>query len=368
MRTAFTDCSHLAKAGCKEMFMATDELRMGLFVLFMCLIAADAAPAVCCGEEATRFHVCLYKNYVPLLDKFRQFDQRKFLETASICFSSNGCRLPSQIWTNFNDTGNADEVNENESKESESNGQDSGSEETDSNKTLNKALDVRTLQVAVIQTVLNPKWFPNATNKIITGHEEECMNKSYHVVNMMVQACIQRSLPGFRFPVKEGIPAHLLYFGMAIRAHSSPHRFFTTTAGMLHRHLRTPGVCTGKQAKLAEDCLSRTYMREQRDSFREILRLEQAFALLCNISTSCFFQSKEQCRPSIRALGEIECECSLDLIPKMTNMLTEDYSRCFQTNVSRDAVESALRTKMNIECLRQRRGMEMCLKGFDDLL
>ncbi|CDW53129.1 hypothetical protein TTRE_0000139201 [Trichuris trichiura] len=286
----------------------------------------------------------------------------------------SGCTKPTIPSSSVsNGTEASDQINEGEDGKTESAKPDSVGKEVDGIESNETVHDQKTenakLQITVVKTVLNPDWFPNATDKVFTGLEEKCMNDSYHTVNMMVETCIQKSLPGFRFPMKGGLPAHLLYFDMTVRAYASPHRFFTWAAGLLHRLLRQPGICpTSAKAKTVEKCLTKKFMKEQRDSFREMLLLEEAFDMLCNISASCFVQSSEQCRLKIKALGEIECQCSLELIPTMTNMLTEDYSTCFQANVSRSAVERALRSRMDQECQRQRRSTEMCLKTFDDLL
>ncbi|KFD69298.1 hypothetical protein M514_18447 [Trichuris suis] len=216
----------------------------------------------------------------------------------------NGCSKPTiRLPSVSNTTGISDDISERESDKTESTKPDSVGNENEgieSNETVDSQKTAYAkLQVTVVKTMLNPDWFPNATDKVFTGLEEKCMNDSYHTVNMMVQACIQKSLPGFRFPMKGGLPAQLLYFDMTVRAYA---------------------------------------------------------------------RSPEQCRPKIKALGEIECQCSLRLLPTMTDMLAEDYSACFQANVSRSAVESALRSRIDQECQRQRRSTEMCLKTFDDLL
>ncbi|KFD48710.1 hypothetical protein M514_10421 [Trichuris suis] len=351
-----------------------DQLCRILLALLLCFISAAATPSLSCGDEATRYHHCLFENYLSQLEKFEPFDQGEFLETVSTCFTRNGCSKPTiRLPSVSNTTGISDDISERESDKTESTKPDSVGNENEgieSNETVDSQKTAYAkLQVTVVKTMLNPDWFPNATDKVFTGLEEKCMNDSYHTVNMMVQACIQKSLPGFRFPMKGGLPAQLLYFDMTVRAYASPHRFFTWAAGLLHRLLRQPGICpTSTKAKIVESCLTKEFMQEQRDSFREMLLLEEAFAMLCNISASCFAQSPEQCRPKIKALGEIECQCSLRLLPTMTDMLAEDYSACFQANVSRSAVESALRSRIDQECQRQRRSTEMCLKTFDDLL
>ncbi|KRX37698.1 hypothetical protein T05_5611 [Trichinella murrelli] len=312
-----------------------------LIIFCSIFFAASADATSNCAEDVANFYKCVDRHYDQELGKlFTYHTAEAFSEKAIECLTKNGCEKPA--FHKFKPT-------------------EEGDGDDDEEGFIGKQLDA-----FVFRKILNPEWFPNARN--LSVPENNCMDSHFEKANSIVEQCVQKTLPNFKFPIENGLPSKMDYMAKAEKDFDENEYILNDVAKYVLKLLRNPQVCPADKHGVVEKCLTNLFHENHKSPFDKILSGEVLFKELCGVGVTCFKNTREPCRKFILNLHETACTCATDETEQVVKYLVDSYSKCFGLDPEYKQVEKSYLETMKHKCEALKSDKQACEVGLTAVL
>uniref|UniRef100_A0A5S6QN76 Secreted protein n=1 Tax=Trichuris muris TaxID=70415 RepID=A0A5S6QN76_TRIMR len=309
------------------------------FTVGAVLLTLCAGETSDCAKDIDDFYVCVKTKYDGEIQKlFDQVKKSTFTEEAAKCFTSNGCSAPKEIGAAPDSDG-------------------TGDDEADDDDDADLSMGFEAIQ---IKKILNPLWFPGETTKNVTATEEECATVQDEKTVQMITQCMQKTLPGFKYPYENGLPTKMDYMAQTGDAFGSMDDLFNDAAETYLASLRDPKTCPADKSKGAQECLEKLFSTRQMTSFGRTLITEHIFRLLCNAGAECHKAARESCQEWILKVRKISCDCASAEEQNVVNALAERYGKCFGVTPKKEEIAKTYRELMKRKCKAMEDDAKQC--------
>ncbi|CDW52006.1 hypothetical protein TTRE_0000026501 [Trichuris trichiura] len=308
------------------------------FLLFfgvtVALLTLSTSETPDCAKDIDKFYACVKTKYDDEIVKL--FDEKKkstFTEEANKCFTSNGCKAPK--------------------------GNDAATDGADEDE--DDGIDINMSYEAVqIKKILNPFWFPGETTKNVTTKQEECANLQDGKAIELITQCVQKTVPGFKFPYDSGLPTKVDYMDHTSEAFGSVEDFFNEAAANYLAALRDLKTCPKDKSEAAQTCLDKVFRAHQMSSFDRTLTTERTFRLLCNVGVECHKATREPCQQWVLKTRTLACDCASSEEDNVVNSLAESYSKCFGASTDKEEIRKTYKNLVKRKCKAMEDDAKQC--------
>ncbi|KHJ49354.1 hypothetical protein D918_00479 [Trichuris suis] len=304
-------------------------------VVSVALLTLCTSETSDCAKDIDGFYACVKTKYDAEIQKL--FDEAKkstFTEEAVKCFTSNGCKAP---------------------KEGDAVATDSANEDEDDVTDISMSFEA-----VQIKKILNPFWFPGETTKNVTTKQEDCANDQDGKAIELITQCVQKSLPGFKFPFDSGLPTKVDYMDHTAEAFGSVEDFFNEAAENYLAALRDLKTCPKDKSEAAQACLNKLFRSNQMSSFDRSLTTERIFRLLCNVGVECHKATRQPCQEWVLKARTLTCDCASSEEDNVVNSLAESYGKCFGATTDKEEIRKTYKTMVKRKCKAMEEDAKQC--------
>ncbi|XP_003380992.1 conserved hypothetical protein [Trichinella spiralis] len=319
------------------------QFYVAVLCLALCTEIASSAATLVCGKEIFQYFECMTSELSPLVNNSESSEKFNTLsKDVELCFTTNGCQKPEAIlltekekYTDVNDDDDDDDADANDD------------------------LDADFEEVTVTKVVLNPKLFPGVKERTPTPENDKCMVSEDQESNI-IMSCIKKTIPDFMYPDDDMLIDGDFFLESVKTRFKRIYLELEDGASYYLKTIREGKKCPAHKAGIVEKCVKAEFEKRQLNPFRNVLELEEDYAMWCKTDKKCTDLMNNECKEKLKKLPQTFCACAKEKSPEIVQQLRRTYKKCYDADAAEEQVKKIIMRKTKSECDEYKRIWNFC--------
>ncbi|KRZ54577.1 hypothetical protein T02_4503, partial [Trichinella nativa] len=311
--------------------------------LALCTEIASSAATLLCGKEIFQYFECMTSELSPMVNNSESSEKFNTLsKDVELCFTTNECQKPEAIlltekekYIDINDDDDDDDADANDD------------------------LDADFEEVTVTKVVLNPKLFPGVKECTPTPENDKCMVSEDQESNI-IMSCIKKTISDFMYPDDDMLIDGDFFLESIKTRFKRIYLELEDGAGYYLKIIREGKKCPAHKAAIVEKCVKEEFEKRQLNPFRNVLELEEDYAMWCKTDKKCTDLMNNECKEKLKKLPQIFCACAKEKSPEIVEQLRRTYKKCYNADAAEEQVKKIIMRKTKSECDEYKRIWNFC--------